>query len=88
MAACVLGTSFEVYTDDIFDVMETGEGLQTPMTISIQQISEDECKQKAPGFAELLQPFYASVEFVGCKSKEMSTCANYMVHADMVKVDD
>lgn len=84
LAGCKVWTESSLYVDDVLKVMETGEAMVTPMTLTFEVPSESACRENAAKIGETLEEVYGSVDSLGCSRIGMDAVAKFTVQAELV----
>ena len=76
LSACEIKTRTDIFLGDLFDVINTGDVIDTESKLSVQIASKDECNSNSAKLLPMLQgTFGESVHAEGCLEEGMNTFA-------------
>lgn len=85
LAGCNVYSKVDLYTADLFDVLEEGASLKAPLTLSFDIFSSNNCEKVQNGLLPPLRVVYGDVVFQGCRNEGMKSYADFQVAAEVVK---
>ncbi|MEO3479428.1 hypothetical protein AAFO90_17315 [Phaeobacter sp. CAU 1743] len=84
VSACNVETHAEIYTSDVYAVLETKEALETPLTLAFEAGSESGCQKAETQLKGPLERAFGRADFIGCVNIGYDKYGKFRVPVDLV----
>lgn len=85
LGGCKIDSSYQVYTADLQEVLETGEPLETNGRISIAMPSQDRCQEEVQRASEIIEKYFTVSRDAECREDGFDNYLSFGVKAPIVR---